>query len=109
MDKKSLIGKHVMSSDGDAGVVEDVLFDSVGTPRYLVVRDRGVFGSDLVLPYGWGALDNNVIRVAASRAQLAHGDRYDPTQYGESAGLFSASAERYDATETGTDAPSSQP
>ncbi|HXT36583.1 MAG TPA: PRC-barrel domain-containing protein [Chloroflexota bacterium] len=108
MDKKSLIGKHVMASDGDAGVVEDVLFDSEGTPRYLVVRDRGVFGDDLVLPYGWGALGNTVVRIAASRAQLADGTRYDPAQYGESAGLFSAAAERYDATETGMDVPSSQ-
>ncbi|HVC80539.1 MAG TPA: PRC-barrel domain-containing protein [Chloroflexota bacterium] len=109
MDKSALIGKQVMASDGVAGVVEDVLFDAEGTPRYLVVRDRGVFGSDLILPYGWGALDTAMVRVAASRAELAAGDRYDPAKYGESAGLFSASAERYDATETGTDAPHSQP
>lgn len=108
MKRASLIGKHVMASDGDAGVVEDVLFDSEGSPRFLVVRDRGVFGSDLVLQYGRGVLDGDMVRVAASRAQLAAGDRYDSAQYGESAGLFSALAERYDSTETGTGAETSE-
>ncbi|MGH2346625.1 MAG: PRC-barrel domain-containing protein [Chloroflexota bacterium] len=99
MDSASYIGKRVMASDGDAGVVDDVLTDEDGTPRRLVVRDRGVFGPDLVLPFDHASIEGSAVRVAMTRAQVHAGERYDPNRHGESAGLFSAAAGNYDASD----------
>ncbi len=102
---ESYIGKQLIASDGDAGVIEDLLRDQDGTPRFLVVRDRGVFANDVVVPIEQVTIDGAVIRVAESRAQIHGGERYDTSRHGESAGLFSASASRYDSGDASTAAP----
>jgi hypothetical protein len=92
------IGMHVLASDGDAGVVEDILTTAEGVPQYLVVRDRGVFARDVVLPIADTTSDGAAVHVARTRTQIHAMDRYDPSRHGEHAGLFSAAARAYDRT-----------
>jgi len=99
MDGASYIGKHVLASDGDAGVVEDVLTDQDGAPLRLVVRDHGVFGRDVVLPFDHAPIEGSTVRVGFSRAQVHAGEPFDPIRHGESAGLFSAAASQYDTAD----------
>ena len=98
-DSALYIGKHVAASDGDAGVVDDVLTDQDGVPHRLVVRNRGAFGRDVVLPFEHAAITGSTVRVMLTRAQVHAGEPYDPIRHGESAGLFSAAAGRYDAAD----------
>jgi hypothetical protein len=87
---------HVMGSDGDAGVVEDILTTEEGAPRYLVVRDRGVFARDVVLPISETTSDDVAVQTALTKKQIHAAERYDEGRHGERAGLFSASASAYD-------------
>jgi len=99
MDSAAYLGKHVMASDGPAGVVDDILTDEDGTPLRLVVRDRGVFGRDVVLPFDRAAITGSTVRLMLTRAQVHAGEPYDPIRHGESAGLFSVAAGKYDAAD----------
>jgi hypothetical protein len=90
------IGMHVMGSDGEAGVVEDILTTAEGVPQYLVVRDRGVFARDIVLPITETTSDGTAVHSALSKKEIHAAERYDLSRHGERAGLFSASARAYD-------------
>jgi len=90
------IGMTVQASDGEAGVVEDILTDEQGTPRFLVVRDKGVFGGDAVLPIDRATVQGGGIQLAMTRADVHAADGFSQEQYGEAAGLFSQAASRYD-------------
>ena len=96
MDGEARLGMQVMGSDGQAGTVEDVLYDKEGRARYLVVRDRGVFGEDAVLPATDGTIGGDTIHYPMSRAQIQAAERFDPQRHGAAAGLTSAAAARYD-------------
>jgi hypothetical protein len=87
---------HVLASDGDAGVVEDILTTEEGAPRYLVVRDRGVFARDVVLPISEVTSDGVAVHSDLTRKQIHAAERYDASRHGERAGLFSAAARAYD-------------
>ncbi|HVA90481.1 MAG TPA: PRC-barrel domain-containing protein [Chloroflexota bacterium] len=104
-DAAGYIGKHVIATDGDSGVIEDVLHGEDGTPRFLVIRDRGVFAGDVVLPLDHVTMDGGTVHVAKSRAQVHAGERYDASRHGAGAGLFSASASQYDSGDTPVVAP----
>lgn len=92
-------GMRVMGSDGQAGTVEDVLYDKDGTAHYLVVRDRGVFTGDAVLPVTGAQAHENIVSYPMTRAQIHAADRFDATRHGPTAGLVSAAASRYDEQE----------
>jgi hypothetical protein len=79
-------------------VVEDILTTAEAVPQYLVVRDRGVFAQDVVLPIAGTTSDGAVVHVALTRRQIHALDRYDLIRHGERAGLFSAAARAYDRT-----------
>jgi hypothetical protein len=87
---------HLMASDGDAGIVEDILTAEDGTPRYLIVRDRGVFARDVALSVDQVTSDGTSVRTAMSRKDVHAADRFDVSRHGESAGLFSSAARTYD-------------
>lgn len=80
-----------------AGSLEDVLNDAQGSPRYLVVRDKGFFGKDVVIPASAVSVDGGTVRVAMSRAEVHAAPSYDHAQHGAAAGLFSSVAAGYDA------------
>jgi hypothetical protein len=90
------IGARVIAADGEAGQIEDVLVDKDGTPRYLVVRDNGVFASDAVIPVEAASTDGGPVRSTLTKAQIHAGDRYDEHRFGEGAGLFSSAAGNFD-------------
>jgi PRC-barrel domain len=90
------LGMSARASDGDAGVVDDILVTEEGVPRYVVVRNKGVFGSDVVLPVDQAAVEGNAVRLSLTKAQVHAGERYDEATHGARAGLFSVSASRYD-------------
>jgi hypothetical protein len=96
VDEDVRIGMTVNASDGEAGVVEDILVDGQGVQRYLVVRDRGVFGADVVLPIGSATASGETVAVAMARSAVHAADRFSADRYGEAAGLFSMAAARYD-------------
>ncbi len=98
-DRTVRIGMKVMGSDGEAGTIEDVLSDEKGTPRYVVVRDRGVFGSDRVLQAADAELGEGEVRYAMTRAQIHAAETYDETKYGAGSGLVSDAASSYDQQE----------
>jgi uncharacterized protein YrrD len=77
------------------GIVEDVLYDQDGVARYLVIRDRGVFADDAVVPVTQASSDGASIRLAMTRAEVHAAPRYDPAQHGEGAGYTSAAAQQY--------------
>lgn len=90
-------GMQVLDNEGRyAGTVEDVLSDQDGVPRYLVVRDRGVFSDDVVLPIAGARGDGETIRYDRSREDIHKGERYDERRFGAAAGFSSAAAGRYD-------------
>ena len=89
-------GMRVVASDGEAGQVEDVLVDKDGTPRYLVVRDRGVFARDVVIATDTVQRDGAIVHSSLTKARIHAGDRYDERRYGEGAGLFSMAAGNFD-------------
>lgn len=91
------MGMQVLASDGRAGTVEDVLYDTDGIPRYLVVRDRGVFAEDVVLPVGGATVDGDDVRYSLTKDQIHQSDRYNEAEHGARAGLSSGAAGRYDA------------
>ena len=91
------IGAQVEGSDGVAGTLEDVLNDAQGNPCYLVIRDKGFFGKDVVLPASAGVVDGGTVRVAMGRAEVHAATRYDHAQHGAAAGLYSSVAAGYDA------------
>ena len=91
------IGAQVVGSDGVAGTLEDVLNDAQGSPRYLVVRDKGFFGKDVVLPTSDVSVDGATVRVAMTRAAVHAAPSYDHAQHGAAAGLYSSVAAGYDA------------
>ena len=96
MDEPIRIGMRVDGNDGPAGRVSDILIDEKGAPRYLVIQDRGVFSSDVVLPIGGATTDGSSIRYnGMSRQEIHRSDRYDPTRYGPQTGLYSQTASRY--------------
>jgi len=90
------IGMRVLAGDDDVGVVDDILVTREGVLRFIVVMHNGVFGSDVVLPVNEATVAGNRIRLSLTKAQVEAGERYDRTRHGESAGLFSVSAGRYD-------------
>jgi hypothetical protein len=92
-------GMQLVGSDGPAGSVEDVLYDKDGTVRYLVVRDRGVFANDGVLPATGAQAEGDTVTYPMTRAQIHAADRYDAARHGPNAGLVSAAASRYDKQE----------
>lgn len=96
MSDGSLIGMPVEASDGDAGIVEDVLTTEDGTAKYFVVRNRGVFGSSAVLPLSSATIKGASVRFEMTRAEIKAADKFDHSRYGESAGLFSTAAKDYD-------------
>jgi hypothetical protein len=99
MNGKFRMGMAVAGTNGVLGTIEDVLYDHDGNARYLVVRDRGVFGSDAVLPVEGAELSGDQVRYPMARDALRTADRYDPAIYGSSAGLFSGAAAQYDQQE----------
>lgn len=100
MDEPVKIGMRVDGSDGQAGTISDILLDDKGVPRYLVVQDRGVFSSDVVLPIGGATTDGTSIRYnGMTRQEIHHADRYDAARYGPQAGLYSQTASRYGSDE----------
>jgi hypothetical protein len=99
MNNTYRIGMQVLASDGDAGVVEDILSTDRGAPRYLVVRDRGVFASDVVLPLDGTTSDGVAVHVALTRQQVHAAERYDVHRHGEAAGWYSMSARAYDQSD----------
>ena len=90
------IGMQARARDGDAGVVDDILVTKEGVPRFVVVMNKGVFGSDVVLPIDQASADGDVVHLSLTKAQVSAGERYDEMRHGEGAGLFSASASLYD-------------
>jgi hypothetical protein len=90
------IGMAVRASDGEAGIIDDILMDENGMPRFLVIRDRGVFGSDAVLPFTSASTDGGAARIDRTRQEIHAADRYAEDKYGKGAGLFSSAAARYD-------------
>ena len=64
-----------------------------------MVRDRGVFGSDAVLPVEAAEVSGDQVRYPLARDAMRTADRYDPAKYGSSAGLFSGAAGQYDQQE----------
>lgn len=96
MEDTYRIGMPVLANDGEAGIVEDILTTSEGEPRNLVVRDRGVFARDVVLPIAGTTSDGVAVHSAQTRKQIHASERYDATRHGEMAGLFSAAARTYD-------------
>lgn len=100
MDEPVKIGMRVDGSDGQAGTISDVLIDEKGVPRYLVVQDRGVFSSDVVLPIGGAMTDGAGIRYnGMTRQEIHHSDRFDAARYGPQAGLYSLAASRFGGDE----------
>ena len=97
------IGMTAWARDGDAGVVADILVTKDGVPRFVVVMNYGVFGSDVVLPIDQALVDGNVVRLSLTKAQVSAGERYDEMRHGEGAGLFSASASLYDRQDNWTE------
>jgi hypothetical protein len=91
-----MIGMPVQARDGDAGIVEDILNTEDGTPKYLVIRNRGVFGSSAVLPISYATVMGDSVRFEMTRAEIKAADKFDHSRYGESAGLFSTAAKEYD-------------
>jgi len=62
-----------------------------------VVRDKGFFGKDVVLPASAVSVDSGNVQVAMSRAEVHAAPSYDHAQHGAAAGLFSSVAAGYDA------------
>jgi hypothetical protein len=90
------IGRRLLAQDGEVGQIEDVLVSQEGVPRYLVVRDQGVFASDVVIPVEATWSDGAVVHSSLTKAQVQAGDRYDECRFGQAAGLFSVEASTYD-------------
>ena len=97
------IGMPARATDGNAGVVDDILVTKEGVPRFVVVMNKGVFGSDVVLPIDQALVDGNVVQLSLTKAQVSSSERYDEMRHGEGAGLFSASASLYDRQDNWTE------
>ncbi|HWE60638.1 MAG TPA: PRC-barrel domain-containing protein [Chloroflexota bacterium] len=90
-------GMQVVDSEGRyAGTVEDVLYDEQGAARYLVVRDRGIFSDDVVLPVSGAQVEGDNVRYPLTRDEIHSGERYDEQRFGAAAGLTSVAASSYD-------------
>jgi hypothetical protein len=97
MEQSFHAGMQVLDNEGRyAGTVEDVLYDEQGTARYLVVRDRGVFSNDVVLPIAGAQAQGGSVRYEMSRDEIHNGERYDEKRFGAAAGFTSAAASSYD-------------
>ena len=78
------------------GTVEDILADKDGVARYLVIRDQGVFADDVVIPVDTASVAGDGVTLALSADQVHASPRFDPERHGASAGLVSATAQRFD-------------
>lgn len=97
MEQSFHTGMQVVDSEGRyAGAVEDVLSDEHGAARYLVIRDRGIFSDDVVLPVSGAHIDGETVQFQMTGDEIHHSERYNEQQYGAAAGLTSAAAGRYD-------------
>lgn len=97
MDRVFHAGMQVLDNEGRyAGTVEDVLFDENGAERYLVVRDRGVFSDDVVLPISGARVEGDSIHYALKRDEIHTSERYSDQRFGAAAGFTSAAASSYD-------------
>jgi hypothetical protein len=95
MDTQLRLGMKVIATDGEAGVLEDILSDKDGMARYLVVRDKGVFGSDVVLPANQATAEGEEARLPLTKAQIHAAERYDEDRHG-AANLVSAARQRFE-------------
>jgi hypothetical protein len=90
-------GMQVLDNEGRyAGTVEDVLSDKHGAARYLVVRDRGIFSDDVVLPVSGARLMGDSIHYALKRDEIHNSERYSEQRFGAAAGFTSAATANYD-------------
>jgi hypothetical protein len=96
MDGGYRLGMRLVAQNGEAGQIEDVLISKEGAPRYVVVRDNGVFAPDVVVPVEATWRDGAVARTNLTKAQVHACDRYEEQRFGEGAGLFSVAAGAYD-------------
>jgi PRC-barrel domain len=96
MSESIRIGMTVRAADGEAGSVDDILVDANGTRRFLVIRDRGVFGADVVLPFASVTVSGGTVNVAMTKREIHAADHFSADRYGQGAGLFSVAAARYD-------------